>query len=64
MNSKGSCSRDGANAYVDMKLSEFTTEALVAELQKREGVKRTDVAPYKEQSVLCTGPAIILVVID
>ena len=29
MNSKGSCSRDGASAYVDMKLSEFTTEALV-----------------------------------
>ena len=64
MNSRESCSRAEVSTPVGARLSEFTTEALVAELRVREGVKWTDVAPYKEQSVSCTGPAIILVVVD
>ena len=45
-------------------LKNNTTEELVTELRKREGVETTVADPYQDVEVKASGPAIILVVTD
>lgn len=47
------------------KISDFTTKELVAELQRRDGVKIKIAEPYQQIEIgNVIGPAIILVVTD
>lgn len=46
------------------KLKDFTTKELVEELEGREGVRKTTVAPYEEKTIEINGPTVVLTVID
>lgn len=45
-------------------LEKYRTKELIEELERREGVNRTTVEPYKDTTIKINGPAVVLVVID
>lgn len=47
-----------------MNLEEYTTQQLVEELKKRDGVETHTIGPCASITVTADGPAIVCVVID
>lgn len=47
-----------------MDLTKISTEMLVKELEKREGVKKETAEPHQNLKIEICGPAVILMVTD
>lgn len=47
-----------------MDLTSISTEALVKELEKREGVKKIIAEPHEDLKIEICGPAVILMILD
>ena len=45
-------------------MEEYTTEQLVEELKRREGVETKTAEPYRDIDISVNGPAVVLIVRD
>ncbi len=45
-------------------MKNISTKELVEELEKREGVEKTTIAPHEQKTIECDGAMIVLKIID